>query len=85
MQGPAKRIYDFNKKCTVLILDRSGDPVTPLLTPWTYEAMLHEFIPGGIMDNTVALRADTGVVRSCVTASMQWHIVLQHHGSGSPN
>eukprot|EP00166_Cyanidium_caldarium_P006422 ctg_940.g407 len=27
---------------TVLILDRREDPVTPLLTQWTYEAMVHE-------------------------------------------
>ena len=56
-------MFDFSKKCTVLVLDRSGDAVTPLLTPWTYEAMLHELIPGGIVDNTVAVRAETGVVR----------------------
>jgi hypothetical protein len=63
MQGRARKVFDFSKKCTVLILDRSGDAVTPLLTPWTYEAMLHEFIPGGIVDNTVAVRAASGVVR----------------------
>lgn len=56
-------MFDFSKKCTVLVLDRSGDAVTPLLTPWTYEAMLHELIPGGIVDNTVAVRAEPGVVR----------------------
>ena len=55
-------MFDFSKKCTVLVLDRSGDAVTPLLTPWTYEAMLHELIPGGIVDNTVAVKAETGVV-----------------------
>lgn len=62
IQGSARKVFDFSKKCTVLILDRSGDAVTPLLTPWTYEAMLHELIPGGIVDNTVAVRAETGVV-----------------------
>lgn len=64
MQGSARKVFDFSKKCTVLVLDRSGDAVTPLLTPWTYEAMLHELIPGGIVDNTVAVRAETGVVRA---------------------
>lgn len=26
----------------LLIIDRRSDPVTPLLTQWTYQAMLHE-------------------------------------------
>lgn len=28
----------------LLLLDRLDDPVTPLLMPWTYEAMIHELI-----------------------------------------
>ncbi|KPI88197.1 putative vacuolar protein sorting-associated protein [Leptomonas seymouri] len=28
----------------LIILDRKDDPVTPLLMPWTYEAMIHELI-----------------------------------------
>jgi len=32
-----------SKRCLVVILDRREDPVTPLLTQWTYEAMLHQF------------------------------------------
>eukprot|EP01130_Rhizamoeba_saxonica_P016526 TRINITY_DN7659_c0_g1_i1.p1 TRINITY_DN7659_c0_g1~~TRINITY_DN7659_c0_g1_i1.p1 ORF type:complete len:560 (-),score=113.59 TRINITY_DN7659_c0_g1_i1:63-1742(-) len=35
----------------LLILDRRDDPVTPLLTPWTYQAMIHEHI--GIDNNLV--------------------------------
>lgn len=27
----------------MLILDRCDDPITPLLTQWTYQAMIHEF------------------------------------------
>jgi vacuolar protein sorting-associated protein 45 len=27
----------------LLILDRNEDPITPLLTQWTYQAMIHEF------------------------------------------
>lgn len=27
----------------LLIVDRQDDPITPLLTQWTYQAMLHEF------------------------------------------
>ena len=26
----------------LMIIDRRSDPVTPLLTQWTYQAMLHE-------------------------------------------
>lgn len=31
-------------ECTVLLLDRRNDPVTPLLGQWTYQAMVHELI-----------------------------------------
>jgi vacuolar protein sorting-associated protein 45 len=45
----------------LLILDRREDPVTPLLTQWTYRAMIHELLPGGIKNNTVDLRHVKGV------------------------
>ncbi|KEG14214.1 putative vacuolar protein sorting-associated protein [Trypanosoma grayi] len=32
------------KESVLLILDRMDDPVTALVTPWTYEAMIHEII-----------------------------------------
>ncbi|KAL0477228.1 vacuolar protein sorting protein VPS45 [Acrasis kona] len=35
----------------MLIIDRRNDPVTPLLTQWTYQAMLHELV--GINNNRV--------------------------------
>lgn len=35
----------------LLIIDRKNDPITPLLTPWTYQAMTHELI--GIVNNRV--------------------------------
>jgi vacuolar protein sorting-associated protein 45 len=54
-----------------LILDRRDDPVTPLLTQWTYQAMVHELI--GLDDNRVNLSNAKGikkdmreVVLSCV-------------------
>ena len=54
-----------------LILDRRDDPVTPLLTQWTYQAMVHELI--GLDDNRVNLSMAKGikkdmheVVLSCV-------------------
>lgn len=42
------------KNSLLLILDRCDDPVTPLLTQWTYEAMMHEHF--GICDGIVDLR-----------------------------
>jgi vacuolar protein sorting-associated protein 45 len=35
----------------LLIVDRSQDPITPLLNQWTYEAMVHELL--GINNNRV--------------------------------
>ncbi|VDM03597.1 unnamed protein product [Schistocephalus solidus] len=48
-------LFDFRRSessPTLLILDRRQDPITPLLTQWTYEAMIHELI--GIKNNRVA-------------------------------
>lgn len=44
---------------TLLILDRRDDPLTPLLTPWTYQAMVHQCL--GIDKNTVNLKGVAGV------------------------
>lgn len=38
---------------TLLILDRRMDPITPLLSQWTYQAMVHELL--GIRANIVDL------------------------------
>ncbi|KAL6731674.1 hypothetical protein Aduo_002513 [Ancylostoma duodenale] len=47
-------LFDNAKRDTVLlIIDRSEDPVTPLLNQWTYEAMVHELIT--INNNRVAV------------------------------
>ncbi|GMM35668.1 Vps45 protein [Saccharomycopsis crataegensis] len=40
-------------KPLLLILDRKNDPLTPLLTPWTYQSMIHEYL--GIDKNIVDL------------------------------
>uniref|UniRef100_A0A0K0FYM2 Vacuolar protein sorting-associated protein 45 (inferred by orthology to a human protein) n=1 Tax=Strongyloides venezuelensis TaxID=75913 RepID=A0A0K0FYM2_STRVS len=42
-----------NDDILVLILERSEDPITPLLNQWTYEAMVHELF--GINNNRVIL------------------------------
>jgi vacuolar protein sorting-associated protein 45 len=39
---------------TLLVLDRREDPITPLLTQWTYQAMVHEQI--GLLDNRANLK-----------------------------
>ncbi|KAJ8100424.1 Sec1-like protein [Lipomyces tetrasporus] len=50
------KLFDFRKMDTppvLLILDRKNDPITPLLTPWTYQAMVHEYL--GIRNGRVDL------------------------------
>ncbi|KAL7414882.1 Sec1 family-domain-containing protein [Mrakia frigida] len=41
----------------LLILDRRNDPVTPLLSQWTYQAMVHELI--GIVNGRVRIEDET--------------------------
>lgn len=54
---------DLNSKLDVppvlVLLDRKNDPITPLMTPWTYQSMIHEFIT--IKLNIAKLTADSGV------------------------
>ncbi|KAF6771937.1 hypothetical protein AHF37_09087 [Paragonimus kellicotti] len=57
-------LFDFGRQSAeqsalLIILDRRQDPVTPLLTQWTYEAMVHELI--GIRQNRVNLSRAPGV------------------------
>ncbi|PNS15433.1 hypothetical protein CAC42_692 [Sphaceloma murrayae] len=50
------QLFDFRKTDTppiLLIVDRRDDPVTPLLTQWTYQAMVHELL--GIHNGKVDL------------------------------
>ena len=47
-------LFDYKSRDTVMIIvDRCEDPVTPLLTPWTYQAMLHELV--GLNNNRLQL------------------------------
>ncbi|KAI9718947.1 MAG: hypothetical protein M1812_003832 [Candelaria pacifica] len=51
-----EQLFDFRKTDTppiLLILDRRNDPITPLLTQWTYQAMVHELL--GIHNGRVDL------------------------------
>ena len=55
-------LYDFRKTDVpplLLILDRRDDPVTPLLTPWSYQAMVHELLT--IRNNIVDLKGVPGI------------------------
>lgn len=55
MQSEAS-LFDFRLTQVaplLLILDRRNDPVTPLLSQWTYQAMVHELI--GIHNGRVNL------------------------------
>ncbi|RAL07760.1 Sec1 family protein [Aspergillus homomorphus CBS 101889] len=52
-----EQLFNFRKTDTppiLLILDRRDDPITPLLTQWTYQAMVHELL--GIHNGRVDLR-----------------------------
>ncbi|KAK3676337.1 vacuolar protein sorting-associated protein 45 [Recurvomyces mirabilis] len=51
-----EQLFDFRRPDTppiLLLMDRRGDPVTPLLTQWTYQAMVHELL--GIENGRVNL------------------------------
>ncbi|KAL9112681.1 MAG: hypothetical protein Q9227_002984 [Pyrenula ochraceoflavens] len=51
-----EQLFEFRKTDTppiLLILDRRDDPITPLLTQWTYQAMVHELL--GIFNGRVDL------------------------------
>lgn len=62
MQSALPSLFDFRRTDTapvLLILDRRNDPVTPLLSQWTYQAMVHEVI--GINNGRVSLHDAEGV------------------------
>lgn len=55
-------LFDFRKvdiPPLLLILDRRDDPVTPLLTQWTYQAMVNDLI--GLSNNRVNLSERPGI------------------------
>lgn len=50
-------LFDFRRAegpMLLLVLDRIDDPVTPLLTQWTYQAMVHDLLT--IKNNVVDLK-----------------------------
>lgn len=52
-------LFHTQGECTLLLLDRRDDPVTPLLQQWTYQAMVHELL--GIHNNRVDLSGVPGI------------------------
>ncbi|XP_072138855.1 vacuolar protein sorting-associated protein 45 [Mobula birostris] len=57
-------LFDFRRTEVpplLLILDRSSDPITPLLNQWTYQAMVHELL--GISNNRIDLSRVPGISR----------------------
>ncbi|XP_050301374.1 vacuolar protein sorting-associated protein 45 [Anthonomus grandis grandis] len=54
-------LFDFKQAghSLLIILDRRDDPITPLLTQWTYQAMVHELMT--INNNRVNLSSFSGV------------------------
>ena len=56
---PLKSPYSAPGRPLLLVLDRRDDPVTPLLSQWTYQAMVHELL--GLNDNRVVLKGAPGV------------------------
>ena len=57
-----EQLFDFRKTDTppiLLLLDRRDDPITPLLSQWTYQAMVHELI--GIQNGRVDLSEVPGI------------------------
>jgi len=47
--------------CHLVIVDRVDDPVTPLLSQWTYQAMVHELF--GLNNNRVVLKGAPNVAK----------------------
>eukprot|EP00607_Mallomonas_marina_P010321 CAMPEP_0182419884 /NCGR_PEP_ID=MMETSP1167-20130531/4229_1 /TAXON_ID=2988 /ORGANISM="Mallomonas Sp, Strain CCMP3275" /LENGTH=562 /DNA_ID=CAMNT_0024595025 /DNA_START=86 /DNA_END=1774 /DNA_ORIENTATION=+ len=54
-------VFDFRRQegPLLLLLDRRDDPITPLLTQWTYQAMVHELL--GLNNNRVSLAGAPGI------------------------
>lgn len=72
------QLFDFRRPDTppiLLILDRRNDPVTPLLTQWTYQAMVHELI--GIHHGRVDMTNVPEVKSELKVNSLQG--VMMHH------
>jgi vacuolar protein sorting-associated protein 45 len=59
----ADDIFHFRRDqgLLLLVLDRRDDPVTPLLSQWTYQAMVHELL--GLNNHRVVLKGAPGIAK----------------------
>lgn len=61
----ADQIFHFGgrgrKELLLLVLDRRDDPVTPLLSQWTYQAMVHELL--GLNNHRVILKGAPNIAK----------------------
>jgi len=74
-------VFDFRRQegPLLLILDRRDDPITPLLTQWTYQAMVHELL--GLNNNRVSLKGVPGInkeLEEVVLSSTQDEFFARH-------
>ena len=82
MQHPPYRdLFDFRPTAgpapLLLILDRRNDPVTPLLSQWTYQAMVHELC--GITNGRVRIEHEQKLeLRDIVLSSSSDPFFSQH-------
>ncbi|PRP79920.1 hypothetical protein PROFUN_12409 [Planoprotostelium fungivorum] len=64
-----RRVKADQEQPLLLIIDRRDDPITPLLTQWTYQAMVHEIL--NIDNNTVTVEGASKKPEKMVLSSMQ--------------
>jgi vacuolar protein sorting-associated protein 45 len=66
-----QQLFDFRRNegasAQLVILDRLDDPVTPLLSQWTYQAMIHELI--GIKNNRARIDDGAGGQKQDIVVS----------------
>ena len=79
-------IFEFRRSPgpLLIVMDRKDDPVTPLLSQWTYQAMVHELM--GISNNKVSLRGRPGVrkdLEEIVLSSTQDPFFARHRYESS--
>jgi vacuolar protein sorting-associated protein 45 len=74
-----EQLFNFRRTDTppiLLVLDRREDPITPLLTQWTYQAMVHELL--GIHTGRVDLKDVPDVrpeLRVSIFKTRSWSIL----------
>eukprot|EP00055_Hartaetosiga_balthica_P016904 m.109667 g.109667 ORF g.109667 m.109667 type:complete len:541 (-) comp9205_c2_seq1:201-1823(-) len=66
----------YDKDSLLLVLDRRMDVVTPLLVPWTYRAMVHDFF--GIVKNIIDTSSLTETIEDRVFSAAH-DLFLKHH------